>query len=215
VDTLIPHLRAATHTTKDVGKGTGLGLSTVFGIVKQNDGFLNIYSEPHLGATFRIYLKRYLGADALDSADEGFGEVQHGRGRILVVEDDEILRGVIPHILNRLGYTFLMADTPGQAMHICRQPEIEIDVLLTDVVMPYPRTASRASFMSFIRWKRSRVISAFVRCAWMPLMKAGDMSQYTSRITACTSSLRIKFRLSTIGFALRKFVFLSMRFSAS
>ena len=68
---------------------------------------------------------------------ESVSEDPHqGKGQILVVEDDEVLRGVIPQILNRLGYTFIMADTPGEAMRICHQPEVEIDVLLTDVVMP-------------------------------------------------------------------------------
>jgi len=123
-------------TTKEVGKGTGLGLSTVFGIVKQNDGFINVYSEPRLGATFRIYLMRHEGAAAAESRPEGPEVAHQGRGRILVVEDEEVLRGVIPHILDRLGYTFLMADTPGEAMRICHQPDVEIDVLLTDVVMP-------------------------------------------------------------------------------
>ncbi len=123
-------------TTKEMGKGTGLGLSTVFGIVQQNDGFLNVYSEPGLGATFRIYLRRYLGADSFEPVGEVFDDAQRGKGQILVVEDDEILREVIPQILKRLGYTFIMADTPDEAMQICRQPEIEIDVLLTDVVMP-------------------------------------------------------------------------------
>jgi two-component system cell cycle sensor histidine kinase/response regulator CckA len=123
-------------TTKEVGKGTGLGLSTVFGIVKQNDGFINVYSEPGLGATFRIYLRRYLGGDSSASVGVEFEGVHDGEGQILVVEDDEILRDVIPHILNRLGYSFIMADTPEEAMYIGAQQEIEIDVLLTDVVMP-------------------------------------------------------------------------------
>jgi two-component system cell cycle sensor histidine kinase/response regulator CckA len=65
-----------------------------------------------------------------------FEGVHDGEGQILVVEDDEILRDVIPHILNRLGYSFIMADTPEEAMYIGAQQEIEIDVLLTDVVMP-------------------------------------------------------------------------------
>jgi two-component system cell cycle sensor histidine kinase/response regulator CckA len=123
-------------TTKEMGKGTGLGLSTVFGIVQQNDGFINVYSEPQLGATFRIYLRRYLGENSPDASGEVLDQTHHGKGQILVVEDDEILREVIPQILDRLGYTFIMADTPDDAMQLCYRSEIEIDVLLTDVVMP-------------------------------------------------------------------------------
>jgi len=123
-------------TTKEVGKGTGLGLSTVFGIVKQNDGFLNVYSEPFLGATFRIYLRRHLGEETPESAEVIPEEAHRGKGQILVVEDDEILRDVIPQILNRLGYSFILADTPEDALQICHRSEVEIDVLLTDVVMP-------------------------------------------------------------------------------
>jgi PAS domain S-box-containing protein len=123
-------------TTKEVGKGTGLGLSTVFGIIKQNDGFINVYSEPGLGATFKIYLMRFLGEEATQPESEVLDDLRPGMGRILVVEDEEILRQVIPHILSRLGYTFIMAETPEEALQICRRPEVEIDVLLTDVVMP-------------------------------------------------------------------------------
>ncbi len=123
-------------TTKEVGKGTGLGLSTVFGIVKQNDGFLNVYSEPFLGATFRIYLRRHLGEETPEAVEVVPEEAHRGKGQILVVEDDEILRNVIPQILNRLGYSFILADTPEDALQICHRPEVEIDVLLTDVVMP-------------------------------------------------------------------------------
>ena len=123
-------------TTKEVGKGTGLGLSTVFGIVKQNNGFINVYSEPGLGATFKVYLPRFQEEAEIEPLELAGEVAQTGRGQILVVEDDEILRGVIPHILDRLGYTFVIADSPSEAMRICQQPEVQIDVVLTDVVMP-------------------------------------------------------------------------------
>jgi len=153
-------------TTKEVGKGTGLGLSTVFGIVKQNDGFINVYSEPHLGATFRIYLMRYQGQEGPE-VGQGVSEDPHqGKGRILVVEDEEVLRGVIPHILSRLGYTFIMADTPGEAMRICHRPEVEIDLLLTDVVMP--------GMSGKELWEQFRVVR--------PATKVIYMSGYTAEV---------------------------------
>ncbi|HWQ10009.1 MAG TPA: ATP-binding protein, partial [Holophaga sp.] len=124
-------------TTKEMGKGTGLGLSTVFGIIRQNEGFVNVYSEPGLGATFKVYLPRYTEVEARPEPQERVLEaVQPGRGQILVVEDDEILREVIPKILDRLGYTFIMADSPTEAIQICLRPDTQIDVVLTDVVMP-------------------------------------------------------------------------------
>jgi len=124
-------------TTKDVGKGTGLGLSTVFGIVKQNGGFLNVSSEPGLGTTFRIYLPRHADPRSAEAATGRTTEASStGKGHILVVEDDEILKEVIPQILDRLGYAYLMAENPDDALRICRREEIPIDILLTDVVMP-------------------------------------------------------------------------------
>ena len=123
-------------TTKEVGKGTGLGLSTVFGIVKQNNGFIQVYSEPGLGATFKVYLPKFHGDDVPETEESGPEALCQGMGQILVVEDDESLREVIPHILDRLGFTYMMADTPEEALEIGRRPGTEIDVLLTDVVMP-------------------------------------------------------------------------------
>jgi PAS domain S-box-containing protein len=123
-------------TTKEVGKGTGLGLSTVFGVVKQNGGFINVYSEPDLGATFRVYLQRFTGQEAQAEEERATGAQASGRGQILVVEDDVILRDVIPRILDRLGFSYILAETPGDALQICYRPDVPIDVLLTDVVMP-------------------------------------------------------------------------------
>jgi two-component system, cell cycle sensor histidine kinase and response regulator CckA len=123
-------------TTKERGKGTGLGLSTVFGIVKQNEGFIDVQSELGRGTTFRIFLPRYRG-ELPEPETEAFNVAsKKGEGVILVVEDDEILRGVIPRVLGRLGYDFILADTPGEALNVCHQAGVEIDVLLTDVVMP-------------------------------------------------------------------------------
>ena len=122
-------------TTKELGKGTGLGLSTVFGIVKQNNGFINVYSEKGLGATFRVYLPRSLEEKEPEVAEEQVVRTQ-GKGHILVVEDDEVLREVIPRILGRLGYSFTLAATPGDALQICYNQDLGIDLLLTDVVMP-------------------------------------------------------------------------------
>lgn len=124
-------------TTKDVGEGTGLGLATVYGIVKQNNGFINVYSEPGEGTTFRIYLPRMEGSVEeyrVDSAPEipmGHGEI------VLVVEDEEAILALSRTILEHLGYTVLTASSPRQALRQAVMAHDEgIDLLITDVVMP-------------------------------------------------------------------------------
>jgi CheY-like chemotaxis protein len=146
-------------TTKEMGKGTGLGLSTVFGIVKQNNGFIHVYSEPQLGATFKIYLPRFRGSGPCEPDGVGPETACPGKGQILVVEDDEGLREVIPHILTRLGFTFIMADTPEEALRIGGQAGLEIDVLLTDVVMP--------GMSGKELWERFRVMRPGTRVVYM------------------------------------------------
>jgi two-component system cell cycle sensor histidine kinase/response regulator CckA len=122
-------------TTKAEGKGTGLGLSTVFGIVNQNGGFIEVDTEFGRGTTFRIYLPSTGKAVGLEEAalEPGFSIAG---GNILLVEDDEIIREVLPHLLKELGYQTRIATSPGEALQICRDPANPIDLLLTDVVMP-------------------------------------------------------------------------------
>ena len=123
-------------TTKEAGKGTGLGLATVYGIVKQNDGFINVYSEPGKGTTFRIYLPRYEGM--LTSAmEEKTTPLSKGKGEwVMVVEDNAPVLKLAEKILNGLGYTVLTARTQGEAMDLAKRHAHRIQVLLVDVVMP-------------------------------------------------------------------------------
>jgi PAS domain S-box-containing protein len=130
------HLFEPFFTTKEVGKGTGLGLPTVYGIVKQNDGFINVYSEPGRGATFRIYLPRH-GGGAVEGRREEAEEVPRGRGEtILVVEDETSVLRLTQRVLTELGYRVLVASTPGEALAAAEGHPGEIDLLITDVVMP-------------------------------------------------------------------------------
>jgi two-component system cell cycle sensor histidine kinase/response regulator CckA len=123
-------------TTKEKTKGTGLGLATVYGIVKQNNGFIYAYSEPGLGTTFKIYLPQ-VEAEARKSTDESPAAVPTGRGEtILLVEDEASLRTIYNLFLNKLGYTVLMAETPQDALRLFAQQPDNIQLLLTDVVMP-------------------------------------------------------------------------------
>ncbi len=123
-------------TTKEVGKGTGLGLSTVYGIVKQNKGFINVYSEKGVGSTFKIYFPRYFSTEDIkdkiitDENPTGKGE------RLLVVEDEESLLKMIHLMLVRLQYNVITASTPSEAIDIMKTRGHEVDALLTDLVMP-------------------------------------------------------------------------------
>ncbi|MBN1981324.1 MAG: transporter substrate-binding domain-containing protein [Chitinivibrionales bacterium] len=123
-------------TTKEEGKGTGLGLATVYGIVKQNNGFINIYSEPGKGTTVRLYFPRYWGKnDTLDR--ENSGELQNGQGEtVLLVEDDLVIRKMIERMLDECGYHVLEVDSPDQAIRLVNERGGSIDLLMTDLIMP-------------------------------------------------------------------------------
>jgi len=122
-------------TTKEQGKGTGLGLSTVFGIVKQSDGHIWLYSEPGGGTTFRIYLPRVDGAVAPARA-RATSAARGGSEKILLVEDEDQIRRVASAVLVRAGYRVVEARRPSEALELFAREAKSIDLLLTDVVMP-------------------------------------------------------------------------------
>lgn len=123
-------------TTKEVGKGTGLGLATVYGIVKQNCGFINVYSEPGLGSSFKIYLPRDTSqAEPLSKAPGMISDV-HGNETILLVEDEEEVLKMTTAMLERLGYQVVVAGSPDEAVELACSGSGEIHLLMTDVIMP-------------------------------------------------------------------------------
>jgi PAS domain S-box-containing protein len=123
-------------TTKEVGEGTGLGLATVYGIVKQNNGFINVYSELENGTTFRIYLPRHA-AESGSAEREGAPVVPTAHGEtVLIVEDEVSILKLAERILEKLGYRVLAAATPGRAMNLAETHTGRIHLLITDVVMP-------------------------------------------------------------------------------
>jgi PAS domain S-box-containing protein len=123
-------------TTKGVGKGTGLGLSTVYGIVKQNDGFINAYSEPGQGSTFRIYLPRHAAESRQMHEERPVSPDPHGHDTILLVEDEAAILEITQLILENLGYRVLTASTAGEALAVASEHAGEISLVITDVVMP-------------------------------------------------------------------------------
>ncbi len=123
-------------TTKAGGQGTGLGLATVHGIVKQNKGFVNVYSEPGKGTTFKIYLPRHVD-NVVDPQEESLAEIAMGHGEtILIVEDEVAILNLSRAMLERLGYTLLTASTVNEAMRLAEEHAGEIHLLITDVIMP-------------------------------------------------------------------------------
>jgi two-component system cell cycle sensor histidine kinase/response regulator CckA len=123
-------------TTKSLGQGTGLGLATVYGIVMQNQGFINIYSESGQGTTIRIYLPRHSG-DTVRVHRESPAKAPLGQGEtVLLVEDDHSILTLAQTILEKLGYIVLPAASPSRAISLAADHAGAIDLLITDVVMP-------------------------------------------------------------------------------
>ncbi|HBF34640.1 TPA: hypothetical protein DDW35_08745 [Candidatus Sumerlaeota bacterium] len=123
-------------TTKGAGKGTGLGLATVYGIVRQNAGFINVYSEPGQGTTFRIYLPALTGETVLKGKARNVAPMQTGTETVLLVEDEVQLLNLGRRFLMQLGYHVLTANTPPAALQFVQEYSGQIHLLMTDVVMP-------------------------------------------------------------------------------
>jgi len=134
--TVQAHLFEPFFTTKEKGKGTGLGLSTVYGIVKQSNGFIWVYSEPENGTTFKIYLPRVEGERIQAATDVKLEQGLCGSETILVVEDKASVRALAARILRNRGYTVLEASDGKDALNVTQGHTGEIHLVLTDVIMP-------------------------------------------------------------------------------
>jgi PAS domain S-box-containing protein len=130
----IKHIFEPFYTTKDVGKGTGLGLATVFGIVTQNNGFIEVESEHGAGTTFRVFLPRHTGEPLITAAPANSKELI--RKTVLLVEDDEQVRKMTALMLNRIGCEVIPVSIPQQAVDLSEDQTIHLDMVLSDVIMP-------------------------------------------------------------------------------
>jgi len=130
------HLFEPFFTTKEVGRGSGLGLASVYGIVRQSNGSITVDSEPGRGTVFTMYFPAAVAPGALASPLASPLEAPGGRETILVVEDEDAVRVIVTAVLRRQGYRVLEAPTPALAIELFERHGPEIDLLLTDVVMP-------------------------------------------------------------------------------
>jgi CheY-like chemotaxis protein len=130
------HLFEPFFTTKAAGKGTGLGLATVYGIVKQSGGHIWVYSEPGQGSTFKIYLPRAEQDVGQTVACQPEAPLPRGTETVLLVEDDDGVRSLSSSLLAGLGYRVLEAGDAQQAVRIAAESEDDIQLLITDVILP-------------------------------------------------------------------------------
>lgn len=133
---VMQHLFEPFYTTKASGKGTGLGLATIYGIARQNAGFVEVDSEPGRGTTFRVYLPRATQAEPEEVEAQPAPQAVGGTETVLLVEDETAILNLVTLILQHYGYTVLAAASPGEALAIAADHPGSIDLLITDMVMP-------------------------------------------------------------------------------
>ncbi len=132
----LTHIFEPFVTTKDRGKGTGLGLATVYGIVKQSNGYTGVDSAPGQGTSFQIYLPRHAGQSVVEEQEQFSADMLRGTETILLVEDSEPLRKLVKTFLESAGYCVFSADSGESALEVSTSIGRPLELLLTDVVMP-------------------------------------------------------------------------------
>jgi two-component system cell cycle sensor histidine kinase/response regulator CckA len=165
---VLRHIFEPFFTTKKVGEGTGLGLATVYGILKQNKGYINAKSTPGHGATFEIFLPRHDGHVEIESDQKGEKNLGSGQETVLLVEDEPAILTLVSTMLRKQGYHVLSAAAPGEAIRIAENNSGDIHLILTDIVMPEMNGRDLAK----------RILSLY------PDLKCLFMSGYTADVIA-------------------------------
>jgi two-component system cell cycle sensor histidine kinase/response regulator CckA len=132
----LPHIFEPFFTTKEVGKGTGLGLATVYGIVKQHRGWIDVKTEVGHGAAFHIHLPASASPEGDRESGASKRSLPRGTETILLVEDDDAVRDVARLALERFGYSVLEASSGVAALNLWKEHKSKIQLMLTDMVMP-------------------------------------------------------------------------------
>lgn len=130
------HIYEPFFTTKEVGKGTGLGLATVYGIVRQNNGFIDVYSEKGNGTIFKVYFPRSIAESDIIAEQSGKGVIESGNGTIMIVEDEPSILKLSSMMLSHMGYETISASTPVEAVELAREHGNKIMLVMTDIIMP-------------------------------------------------------------------------------
>ncbi len=170
----LEHIFEPFFTTRGVGEGTGMGLATVYGIVKQNSGFIEVESRPGEGATFTIYLPRCNGAVRKEQSEASANAALKGGETILLVEDEPVILEMVGQMLEMLGYGVFMAGSPNEALRLAKEHDKRIDLLFTDVMMPV----------------MSGKDLSLKLCSFNPELKCLYMSGYTADIIAEKGELK-------------------------
>jgi PAS domain S-box-containing protein len=182
-------------TTKSRDKGTGLGLSMVFGFIKQSGGHISVYSEPGIGTTFRLFLRR-MTEDVSTVEESSAVPLVHGRGEtVLVVEDNAASRRVVMRQLGELGYRVLEAENAAAGLRLMEQESI--DLLLTDVVMPGGTDGRELARRARQRWPRIKVVFT---SGFSETRLRGD----AGRLSSCTPLLSKPYRKEDLASAARE-----------
>ncbi len=184
----LTHIFDPFYTTKEVGRGTGLGLATVYGIIKQNQGYIMVYSELHHGTCFKIYLPRHLEAVSEKTVREASTPLSGGHETILLVEDNEALLEMGVMMLKTLGYQVISAAAPQEALGLAETHCGAIDLLITDVILPEMNGQKLASLLT----------------ARFPRLRCLFMSGYTSDIISEQGALNDGVQFIQKPFSLRQ-----------
>jgi len=195
-----PHLFEPFFTTKDIGKGTGLGLASVYGIVRQSNGFIAVDSQPGVGTTFTIHLPAVATEPDKQVPAVEAGIQSRGRETILLVEDEDAVRVVVSAVLRRQGYNVLEASNPRSAWDIFERHAREIDLLLTDVVMPEMNGPALAQRLVTVRPElRILFISGYADMTTPPASDNPNVSFLSKPFQASVLSERVRQMLSRPG----------------